>query len=340
MAAAARRMRDLIDRAKTLGPIRLAVVGAGQGLVLDGVQQAESLGLVEPCLIGNAREIADLAEKHGWDPSIACIAPVDGESDQAKAGARLVRERRVDALMKGHVHTDMLMRVLLDEANGLRIPGHRASHAIVAEIPSYPKLLCITDAALNISPDLNAKGQILRNAAEVTRALGIQTAKAAVLSAVETVNPAISSTIDAAALTLMGRRGQIPGILIDGPLGFDNAISAAAAKVKGIASEVSGNADIILVPDLVSGNILVKTLEYLAGATLAGVVVGLATPVILTSRADPVAGRVASIALAVLLYKSHVLNAVSPPAEVDFGRHVAPQPEAACRPLVDMTISK
>ena len=287
MAVDVQRMQSLIDRAKTRGPIRLAVVGAGQGLVLEGLQQAKSLGLVEPCLIGSAREIADLAKAHGWDPNAACIAAVDGDAPAASAGARLVRERRVDAIMKGHIHTDVLMRALLHEANGLRVPGPRASHVFVVEVPSYPKLLCVTDAAVNIAPDLNAKAQILQNAAEVTRAIGIGTAKAAVLSAVETVSPAIASTLDAAALTLMARRGQISGVLVDGPLAFDNAISAAAVKEKGIASEVAGDADIILVPDLVSGNILVKNLEYLAGATLAGVVVGLAAAVILTSRADP-----------------------------------------------------
>lgn len=327
------RMQTLIDRAKGKGPIRLAVVGAGRALVLDGLQQAKSLGLVEPCLIGNAREIADIATKHRWDPSTACIAAVDGDPEAAAAGARLVREGRVDAIMKGHIHTDVLMRALLHEANGLRVPGRRASHVFLIEVSSYPKLLCVTDAAVNIAPDLNAKAQILQNAAEVTRAIGIDTAKAAVLSAVETVNPAIASTVDAAALTLMARRGQIAGVLVDGPLAFDNAISAAAAKEKGIVSEVAGDADIILVPDLVSGNILVKNLEYLAGATLAGVVVGLAAPVILTSRADPVPARVASIALAVLLRKAYVPKSAPPRAETESTVHVAPQPEAACCPL-------
>lgn len=327
------RMQGLIERAKAKGPIRLAVVGAGQGLVLDGLQQAKSLGLVEPCLIGNAQEIADLAKQHGWDPSATCIAAVDGDSEAAVAAARLVRGRRVDAIMKGHIHTDVLMRALLHETSGLRVPGRRASHVFVVEVPSYPKLLCVTDAAVNIAPDLNGKAQILQNTVEVTRALGIAMAKAAVLSAVETVNPAIASTLDAAALTLMARRGQISGVLVDGPLAFDNAISATAAKEKGIASEVAGDADIILVPDLVSGNILVKNLEYFAGATLAGAVVGLAAPVVLTSRADPVAARVVSIALAVLLHNTDVAKPAARPAEAQSTAHVAPQPEAACCPL-------
>ena len=332
MAIEVRRMQDLIDWAKASGPIRLAVVGAGQGLVLGSLQEAESLGLVEPCLIGNAREITDLAKTYGWDQGAVCIAAVDGDAEAAMAGARLVREGRVDAIMKGNIHTDALMRVLLHEANGLRVPGRRASHVFLVEVPSYPKLLCITDAALNIAPDLNAKAQILQNAADVTHIIGIPLPKAAILSAVETVSPAIPSTLDAAALTLMARRGQISGVLVDGPLAFDNAISAASAKEKGIASEVAGEADIILVPDLVSGNILVKNLEYLAGATLAGVVVGLAAPVILTSRADPAAARLASIALAVLL---HTAGALKPAAQAEAASvvHIAPQPDAACRPL-------
>jgi phosphotransacetylase len=333
MASDVQGMQSLIERAKIKGPIRLAVVGAGQGLVLEGLQHAKSLGLVEPCLIGDAREIADLATKHGWDPSAVCIAAVNGDTEAAMAGVRLVRERRIDAIMKGQIHTDVLMRIMLHEANGLRVPGRRASHVFLVEVNSYPKLLCITDAAVNIAPDLNAKAQILQNAVQVTRAIGIATPKAAILSAVETVNPAIASTLDAAALTLMARRGQISGVLVDGPLAFDNAISVAAAKEKGIASEVAGNADIILVPDIVSGNILVKNLEYLAGATLAGVVVGLAAPVILTSRADPAAARVASIALAVLLGDSDVSKPAAQHAESQSATHVAPQPEVACCPL-------
>lgn len=333
MSVEPKLMRHLIDQAKGKGPIRLAVVGAGQGLVLDGLQHAKSLGFVEPCLIGNAQEIATLAKQHGWDPNTACIAAVNGDSAAAETAARLVHEGRVDAIMKGHIHTDVLMRALLHEASGLRVPGRRASHVFVVEVPTYPKLLCVTDAAVNIAPDLNAKAQILQNAAEVTRAIGIETPKAAVLSAVETVNPAIASTLDAAALTLMARRGQISGVLVDGPLAFDNAISTAAAKEKGIASEVAGDVDIILVPDLVSGNILVKNLEYLAGATVAGAVVGLAAPVILTSRADPVAARVASIALATLLHKNDALKSPMRHAEGESTVHAAPQPEAACCPL-------
>ena len=327
-----RRMQSLIDRAKTKGPIRLAVVGAGQALVLDALLQAMSLGLVRPCLIGDAGEIADLAKQHGWDPGTTCIAAVDGDGEAAATAARLAREGRVDAIMKGHIHTDALMRVLLHEASGLRVPGRRASHVFIVEVPSYPKLLCITDAAVNIAPDLNAKAQILQNAAEVARAVGIELPRAAILSAVETINPAIASTLDAAALTLMARRGQIAGVLVDGPLAFDNAISIEAAKEKGIVSDVAGRADIILVPDIVSGNVLAKNLEYLAGAILAGVVVGLTVPVILTSRADPVAARLASIALSVLLHDAEPSRPPARSVETQSAAHVAPQPETMCCP--------
>ena len=182
MKPAVHHMQSLIDRAKTKGPIRLAVVGAGQALVLDALLQAMSLGLVRPCLIGDGQEIADLAKQHRWDPATTCITAVDGDAAAAATAARLVREGRVDAIMKGHIHTDALMRVLLHETSGLRVRGRRASHVFVVEVPSYPKLLCITDAAINIAPDLIAKAQILQNATEVARAVGIDAPRAAVLS--------------------------------------------------------------------------------------------------------------------------------------------------------------
>lgn len=337
MVADVHRMQGLIDRATTKGVIRVAVVGAGQGLVLDGLREAKSRGLAEPCLIGDEREIGALAEQHGWDPRTACIAGAETDAAAVEMAARLAREGRVDAIMKGHIHTDVMMRVLLHEASGLRLAGRRASHIFVADVSTYSKLLCITDAAINIAPDLNAKAQILQNAADFAHAIGVEAPKAAVLSAVETINPAILSTVDAAALTVMARRGQISGVLVDGPLAFDNAISAAAAREKGIVSEVAGDADIILVPDLVSGNMLAKNLEYLAGATLAGIAVGLAVPVILTSRSDPAIARVASIALAALLCRSEMLRPFVPRGEVQSSAGVAPQVEALCCPPAGLT---
>lgn len=244
MAVLSGRMETLIESAKRSAPIRLAVVGADQELALEGVKDANSLGLVEACLIGKRQKITQLAERIGWKPSAACIAEAHDDLEAASLAARLARDRRVDAIMKGHIHTDVLMRVLLDERTGVRVPGRRASHVLVVDAPSYSKLLCITDATVNIAPNLNAKVQILQNAVHVAHALGVAKVKAAVLSAVETVNPAIVSTLDAAALTLMALRGQISGVVVDGPLALDNAVSAAAAKEKGIQSKVAGDADI------------------------------------------------------------------------------------------------
>jgi phosphotransacetylase len=234
--------------------------------------------------------------------------------------------------MKGLIHTDVLMHALLDKDRGLRVAGRRVSHVFVVEVPTYPKLLGITDAAINIAPDLSAKAEILQNAIDLFHGLGIETPKVAVLSAVETVNPAIVSTLDAACLTLMGRRGQITGAVIDGPLALDNAISRHAAEEKGIVSPVAGDADIILVPDLVSGNVMAKDLEYLGGAMAAGIALGLTVPVVLTSRADPAPARLASLALAALTHHRVPRPASKPPAP-EASLQCAPQPDHACRPL-------
>ena len=200
--------------------------------------------------------------------------------------------------MKGLIHTDILLKALLNASAGLRQPGTRVSHVFLADIPAYPKLLAISDAAVNIAPDLSAKAAILQHAIDLMASIGVDLPKAAILSAVETVNPLISSSLDAAALSVMSLRGQVRGAVVDGPLAFDNAISLKAAEIKGIASPVAGDADILLVPDLVSGNILAKSLEYMADATLAGLVLGLNAPIVLPSRADPVDARLAGLALA------------------------------------------
>ena len=324
---------ELVEEAKPLGPIRIAVVNAAQRLVLEAVREAQSLGLIEPRLIGESDLIGELSQALGWQLDESWIIPADDEASAAATGVHLVRSGQADAVMKGYVHTDTFMRALLHEERGLRTPGRRVSHVFVTDIPTYPKLLHITDAAINIAPDLNAKAQILQNAVEVARLMGIEKAKVAVLSAVETVNPAIVSTLDAACLALMARRGQIANAIVDGPLAFDNAISAAAAREKGIASEVAGDADIMLVPDLVSGNILAKNLEYLAGAKAAGIVVGLSAPVVLSSRADPAPARLAALALAVLMYHQQRKAAVKAlPGEIESAVHCAPQPESACCP--------
>lgn len=332
MTSPPKSLTQLVDQAKAFGPIRVAVASAAQDLVIETMREAQSLGLIEPRLVGDLAAIRRVAAEAGWQIPGDWIVPAASDSEAADRAVALVREGQADAVMKGHLHTDVLMHALLNEEHGLRMPGRRVSHLFVVELRSYPKLLGVTDAAINIVPDLNAKAQILQNAIDLFRLLGIDAPKVAVLSAVETVNPAISSTLDAACLTLMARRGQISGAVVDGPLAFDNAISRKAADEKDISSPVAGDADILLVPDLVSGNILAKDLEYLAGAVIAGIALGMAVPVILTSRADPAPARLASLALAALMH--HRMPKVPTRLTPTEPRpHVAPQPERACCPM-------
>jgi phosphate acetyltransferase len=335
MTVMVKNLDVLVAQARQLGPVRVAVVDAAQGLVIETLREAHGLGIIEPRLVGDPEAIHSAAKDLGWQPEDGWIVPATSDAAAAAKAAALVRDGEVDAVMKGNIHTDTLLRALLDKETGLRLPGRRVSHVFVVEVPSYPRLLGISDAAINIAPNLNAKAQILQNAVELFHLLGISTPKVAVLSAVETVNPAISSTLDAACLTLMALRGQIGGAVIDGPLAFDNAISAAAAREKGIVSEVAGNADIVLVPDLVAGNILAKNLEYLAGAVAAGMVMGLAAPVVLSSRADPPAARLAGLALASLVHHRSP-KAVPATADAPESRLAcAPQPEHACCPVLE-----
>jgi phosphotransacetylase len=332
MLASAKSLEHLIGKAKALGPIRVAVADAAQGLVIETLREAHSQGFVEPRLIGVAEDIRRICGEARWDIADNWIVPTAADGPAASRAVELVRNGDADAVMKGHLHTDTLMHALLDKERGLRAAGRRVSHVFVVELPSYPKLLGITDAAINIAPDLSAKAQILQNAIDLFTLLDVEQPKVAVLSAVETVNPAIASTLDAACLTLMARRGQIHGAVVDGPLAFDNAISAAAAEEKGIVSEVAGCADILLMPDLVSGNILAKNLGFLGGAVAAGIVAGLTAPVVLTSRADTPAARLASLALAVVIH--HKTPKAAPKrALTDAHPHCAPQPECACCPL-------
>ena len=334
MVNQAETLKDLVEAAQAHAPIRVAVVAADQGLVLETVREAASLGLIEPRLIGDPDAILACAEDAHLEIDPDAIVTAKSDAEAARAGVDLVWTGDADAVMKGQIHTDVFMRALLDAERGLRVPGQRVSHVFMVDIPTYPKLLAITDAAINIMPDLNAKAQILQNAIALHRLLGIEIPKAAVLSAVETVNPAIVSTLDAACLTLMAKRGQIAGAIVDGPMAFDNAISADAAREKRIVSEVAGDVDILLVPDLVSGNILAKNLEYLAGATAAGIVLGLSAPVVLSSRADPPAARLAALALAALMHRSAPPRPLQERArEPESAIHCAPQPEAACCPI-------
>jgi phosphotransacetylase len=335
MAALATNLQHLVDQAKAFEPTRVAVADAAQRVVLETVREAHALGFVEPRLVGDPQAITEFCKTMGWNVTKDWIVQAETnptDTAVARQAVELVRTGEADVVMKGHIHTDALMHALLDKDRGLRVPGRRVSHLFVVELPSHSKLLGITDAAINITPDLNAKAQILQNAVDIFHLLGVETPKVAALSAVETVNPAISSTLDAACLTLMARRGQITGAIVDGPLAFDNAISREAAEEKGIVSPVAGDADILLVPDLVSGNILAKDLEYLGGAVAAGIALGLAAPVVLTSRADPAPARLASLALAALLHHRMGRPPAKPKAPEPTPQ-VAPQPEHACCPM-------
>ncbi|MBU2582246.1 MAG: bifunctional enoyl-CoA hydratase/phosphate acetyltransferase [Alphaproteobacteria bacterium] len=329
MSESPANLDELIGRAKMRPTIRVAVVEAHQALVVKAVHEATLLGLIEATLIGNRDAILKCTKDVGLTIEADQIIGTTDAAAAARKGVELVKSGHVDAVMKGNIHTDIVMRALLDSKSGLRVPFRRVSHVFLVDVPTYPKLLAVTDAAINIAPDLMAKAQILENAIELLHLIGVETPKAAVLSAVETINPAIVSTLDAAGLTMMSSRGQIAGAIVDGPFAFDNAISKRAAREKGIVSEVAGDADILLVPDLISGNILAKCLEYLAGATAAGMVMGLSVPVVLSSRADPPAARLAALAIAVLIHRV-ARDEVRPEPEEGSAIHCAVQPESAC----------
>lgn len=285
------QLDDLIAEARSLPPAVAAVVDAGERHVLEAAHQAAREGLIEPLLIGQRDIIEPLLGELGADYPIVDTATQEEAADQ---GVQNIKEGKAKILMKGHLHTAEFLHPILRELR--RAP--RLSHVFIAELDRYPKLLFITDAAINIAPDLEAKAHILQNAIDLARLLGNALPKAAALSAIEVVNPALISTVDAACLAKMADRGQIKNALVDGPLAFDNAISAESAQIKGIHSAVAGDVDILLAPDLVAGNILYKDLEYLAGARFAGIVLGASVPVVLTSRADPEPVRLASLALA------------------------------------------
>lgn len=325
---------ELVARARRHPAIRVAVVAAAQGLVLKTVKEATSLGLIEAKLIGDRDAILQCAKDVDLDIKVDGIISATDEAMAARHGVELVKSGDADAVMKGHIHTETLMKAMLNTTSGLKRPDRRVSHVFMVDVPTYPKLLAVTDAEINITPDLRAKAQILENAIELVHLIGVEAPKAAVLSAIETINPVIVSTLDAASLTLMNRRGQISGAIVDGPLAFDNAISVMAARENGIVSDAAGDADILLVPDLISGNILAKNLEYLAGATAAGIVMGLSAPVVLSSRADPPAARLAALAVAVLMHQPNP-EAIPTASDVEetSSIHCAPQPESACCPI-------
>jgi phosphate acetyltransferase/phosphate butyryltransferase len=291
--------RKLIDSTRGLEPLRTAVVHPVDRNSLLGAIDAARAGLIVPFLVGPEAKIRAVAGAEAIDLAPYRLVATRHSQEAAERGVELVRTGEAEALMKGSLHTDELMHEVIAKETGLRT-GRRLSHVFVVDVPTCPRLLFITDAAVNIAPDLAAKRDIVQNAIDLARVLGVVTPKVAILSAVETLNPELPSTLDAAALCKMADRKQITGGLLDGPLAFDNALSEEAARVKGIESPVAGRADVLVVPDLESGNMLAKQLEYLGGAQLAGLVLGARVPIVLTSRADDPPTRMASCALALL----------------------------------------
>ena len=294
------QLTQLTAKCADLPPLPTAIVYPCDETSLRGASTGAALGLVEPVLVGPQAEIGALAQKLGLDISAHRIVDAASPMDAALKGVALAKSGEVGAVMKGALHTDELMGAIVRRDTGLRT-SKRISHVFVMSVPTYPKPLLITDAVVNIAPEADDKAGIIQNAVELATVLGVETPRVAVLSAVETVNSKIQSTVDAAVLCKMADRGQITGAIVDGPLAFDNAISAEAARTKGIRSEVAGQPDILLVPELASGNMLVKQLSFLAHADAAGIVLGAAVPIMLTSRADSLPSRLASCALAVLL---------------------------------------
>lgn len=294
------RYRYLLSAASGLSPIPVAVAHPCDTESLRGALESRDLGLAIPLLVGPEKRIRSLAEECGFD--LAGVKIIDQPHSHAAAAraVQLAQRGDVDAVMKGSLHTDELMSEVVAKDGGLRT-ARRISHVFIADVPTYPRPLLITDAAINIEPTLEDKVDIVQNAIDLAHIMGVVEPKVAILAAVETVNSRMRSTIDAAALCKMADRGQIHGGLLDGPLAFDNAVSLVAAKTKGIVSGVAGRADILVVPDLEAGNMVAKQLEYLADALMAGVVLGARVPIVLTSRADSAETRAASCAIAQLI---------------------------------------
>jgi phosphotransacetylase len=297
------RYRHLLASAKGGAPVPTAVVHPCDAAAILAATEAAAEGLIRPILVGPDAKIRAAAEAAGVDISGLRLVSTPHSHASAAQGVALVRSGEAQLLMKGALHTDELMSAVVAADSGLRT-GRRISHVYLMDVPGYPRPLLITDAAINIAPDLETKRDIVQNAIELAQIIGILQPRVAILAAVETVNPRMPTTIEAAALCKMADRGQIVGGLLDGPLALDNAISPDAAAEKGIVSVVAGRADILVVPDLEAGNMLAKQLTFLSGADAAGIVLGARVPIILTSRADSARTRSASCALAVLVARA------------------------------------
>jgi phosphate acetyltransferase len=294
------KYQRLITAAQRLPPVATAVVHPCDDVSLQGAVEAWKLGLIAPILVGPRARIQAVADSVGLDISQLPLVESAHSHDSAAKGVALVREAKVDALMKGSLHTDEVMAAVVARDTGIRTE-RRISHCFVMDVPNHADPLIITDAAVNIAPTLEDKVDIVQNAIDLARAIGVPDIRVAILSAMETVNPKVPSTVEAAALCKMADRGQITGATLDGPLALDNAIDLEAAAIKHIVSPVAGRANILVVPDLEAGNMLAKSLTFLAGADSAGIVLGARVPIILTSRADTLPARLASCAVASLM---------------------------------------
>jgi len=290
----------LLNAVSSMPALKTAVVHPVGKAALEGVIEAANAGLIEPVLIGPKHRIEKAAQEAALDISGFETRATEHSHESAKVAVEMSRDGKSSAIMKGKIHTDELMSAVVSREGGLRT-GRRMSHVFAFDVPTYDKPLFITDAAINITPDLETKADIIRNVIDLAHMLDISTPRVAILSAVETVTSKIESTLHAAALCKMADRGQIKGGLLDGPLAFDNAISEESVKIKGIKSQVAGKAEVLVVPDIEAGNMLAKQLEYLARAEGAGIVLGAKVPVVLPSRADDSVSRLAACALAVLI---------------------------------------
>ena len=291
---------EVLNKAKEYGPKKMVVASAGAEDVLKAVEAARKEGLTDSILVGDKKEIIQIAEKMGIDPANYEIIDKPDKTETARCAVELVRNKKASILMKGMMGTARLLQAVLDKEIGLRT-NRLLSHVYTLEVKNYNRLLTMTDGAMNISPDLKQKAQIIQNAIYYAHSLGIEKPKVAVVAAIELVNPDMPVTVDAACLAKMSERGQIVGGIVDGPLGFDNAISKEAAAHKGIESPVSGEVDIVLAPNIESGNIFAKGLVYLAKAVPAGLLLGAKAPVVLVSRSDSAQSKLYSIALGVLM---------------------------------------
>jgi phosphate acetyltransferase len=300
----------LIAKAQRLPPARTAIAHPCDRSSLESAVEASKLKLIIPILVGPKSKIEKAAADNKLDIAKFEIVDASHSNDAASKAVALVREGKAEALMKGSLHTDELMSAAVARDTGLRT-ARRISHCFIMDVPGHPEPLVITDAAINIAPSLKDKVDIVQNAIDMVHAMGVDDVRVAILSAMETINPDVASTLEAAALCKMADRGQITGGQLDGPLALDNAISPEAAAIKKIKSPVAGRANVLVVPDLEAGNMLAKSLSFLAGADAAGIVLGARVPIILTSRADDLPARLASCAVALLLAASRRVNATA-----------------------------